>query len=39
MGDYIEVWSSQATDTPFVSQEEFTASLAKLMEEPSNSQQ
>ena len=39
MGDYIEVWSSQATETPFVSQEEFTASLAKLMEEPSNSQQ
>ena len=39
MGDYIEVWSSQATEKPFVSQEEFTASLAKLMEEPSNSQQ
>lgn len=39
MGDYIEVWSSQATETPFVSQEEFTASLAKLMEEPSTSQQ
>ena len=39
MGDYIEVWSSQATETPFVGQEEFTASLAKLMAEPPASQQ
>ncbi|MBO4822450.1 MAG: division/cell wall cluster transcriptional repressor MraZ [Prevotella sp.] len=39
MGDYIEVWNSQDTETPFISPEEFTASLAKLMEEPSTSQQ
>ena len=31
MGDYIEVWSSEQTQEPFVAQEEFRQALEALM--------
>ena len=38
MGDYIEMWSSEATEQPFVSPEEFTAALAELMGDSNTSE-